>query len=116
MAQMGNLRRTHMCGNLRKEDIGKEVILMGWVAKERNLGSLIFMDLRDTTVIFICFYFIVLLPDVFIDYIVLLLIWQGSMALQSNNNFLQRFDIECTKGVLIFCLFVRKLSTIFIRY
>ena len=49
MAQMGNLRRTHMCGNLRKEDVGKEVILMGWVAKERNLGSLIFMDLRDTT-------------------------------------------------------------------
>ena len=49
MAQMGNLRRTHMCGNLGKEDIGKEVILMGWVAKERNLGSLIFMDLRDTT-------------------------------------------------------------------
>lgn len=49
MAQMGNLRRTAMCGSLRKEDIGKEVVLMGWVAKERNLGSLIFMDLRDTT-------------------------------------------------------------------
>lgn len=49
MGQMGNLRRTHMCGSLRKGDIGKEVVLMGWVAKERNLGSLIFMDLRDTT-------------------------------------------------------------------
>ncbi|WP_416198125.1 MAG: aspartate--tRNA ligase [Sporanaerobacter sp.] len=47
--KMGNLRRTHMCGNLRVSNIGEEVVLMGWVQKQRNLGSLIFVDLRDTT-------------------------------------------------------------------
>lgn len=46
---MGNLRRTNMCGLLRTENIGEEVVLMGWVQKERNLGSIIFIDLRDTT-------------------------------------------------------------------
>ncbi len=46
---MGNLRRTNMCGLLRTENVGEEVVLMGWVQKERNLGSIIFVDLRDTT-------------------------------------------------------------------
>ncbi len=46
---MGNLRRTHMCGSLRIENEGQEVVLMGWVQKRRNLGSLIFVDLRDTS-------------------------------------------------------------------
>ncbi len=46
---MGNLRRTDMCGNLREADIDREVTLMGWVQKRRNLGGLIFVDLRDTT-------------------------------------------------------------------
>lgn len=45
---MGNLRRTNMCGDLRVSDIDEDVVLMGWVQKERNLGSLVFMDLRDT--------------------------------------------------------------------
>lgn len=46
---MGNLRRTHMCGNLRVSNIDEEVVLMGWIQKQRNLGSLMFVDLRDTT-------------------------------------------------------------------
>lgn len=46
---MGNLRRTNMCGELRSEDAGKEVVLMGWAQRERNLGSIIFVDLRDTS-------------------------------------------------------------------
>ncbi len=46
---MGKLRRTDMCGNLRLSDVDKEVVLMGWVQRERNLGSLLFIDLRDTT-------------------------------------------------------------------
>ena len=45
---MGKLRRTHMCGNLRDSNIGEEVVLMGWIQKQRNLGSLIFADIRDT--------------------------------------------------------------------
>lgn len=39
--------RTHTCGELRASDVNKEVTLIGWVGKKRNLGSLVFIDLRD---------------------------------------------------------------------
>ncbi len=45
--RMGNLRRTAYCGTLRENDINKEVIVAGWVQRRRDLGQIIFIDLRD---------------------------------------------------------------------
>ena len=49
MDSMAGLKRTAYCGTLRETDIGSEVVVCGWVAKQRDLGSLIFIDLRDRT-------------------------------------------------------------------
>jgi aspartyl-tRNA synthetase len=46
---LGNLKRTHYCGELRAADDGRDVIVMGWVARRRDLGNLLFLDLRDRT-------------------------------------------------------------------
>ena len=44
---MKGLKRTHRCGELSAADAGKSVTVMGWVQKQRNKGSIIFVDLRD---------------------------------------------------------------------
>lgn len=47
MDLLGDLKRTDYCGNLRKKDVDREVILLGWVQRRRDLGGLIFVELRD---------------------------------------------------------------------
>lgn len=42
-----NEKRTHSCGSLRASDAGREVILAGWVQRVRDMGTLVFVDLRD---------------------------------------------------------------------
>lgn len=46
---MQGLKRTHRCTEVLSAELGQRVVLMGWVQKRRNLGSLIFVDLRDRT-------------------------------------------------------------------
>jgi aspartyl-tRNA synthetase len=44
---LGNLKRTHYCGALRATDAGCDVVAMGWVHRRRDLGNLLFLDIRD---------------------------------------------------------------------
>ena len=49
MDTMNGLKRTDYCGTLNADFVGKEVIVAGWVQRRRDLGALIFIDLRDRT-------------------------------------------------------------------
>jgi aspartyl-tRNA synthetase len=44
---LGKLARTHTCGELTSADVGRDVVLLGWVRSVRDLGSLVFVDIRD---------------------------------------------------------------------
>ena len=46
---LGSLKRTHYCGALRASDAGRDAIVMGWVHRRRDLGNLLFLDIRDRT-------------------------------------------------------------------
>ncbi|MCM1486503.1 MAG: OB-fold nucleic acid binding domain-containing protein, partial [Faecalibacterium sp.] len=46
---MAGLKRTDYCGSFTAKDIDREVVVAGWVQKQRDLGALIFIDLRDRT-------------------------------------------------------------------
>ena len=44
---LNGLKRTSMCGSLRESNVGEKHVVMGWVQRKRNLGGLVFVDLRD---------------------------------------------------------------------
>ncbi len=49
LSELDGLKRTHYCGEVSLSDVGSRVVLMGWVNRRRDLGDLVFIDLRDRT-------------------------------------------------------------------
>ena len=61
---LGDLRRTHHCGELRASDAGNRALLMGWVHRRRDLGGVIFIHLRDREGVTQCVFHVDALPEV----------------------------------------------------
>jgi aspartyl-tRNA synthetase len=61
---LGDLRRTHSCGDLRAHDSGHRALLMGWVHRRRDLGGVIFIHLRDREGVTQCVFHEDALPEV----------------------------------------------------
>jgi aspartyl-tRNA synthetase len=76
--------RTHLNGTLRKEDVGQHVRLVGWVQKKRNLGSLLFVDLRDRSgIVQLLFKDEINLPDIRSEYVLSV---SGTVSLKAVAN------------------------------
>jgi len=81
------MNRTHTNGELTAADVGQKVVLLGWVARRRNLGSLVFIDLRDRTGITQCVFDETvnqLVKDVRNEYILEI---TGTVELRKDPNF-----------------------------
>ena len=64
---MSGMKRSHRCAEVTAQMTGQTVTLMGWVNKRRNLGSLIFVDLRDRSGLIQLVFGIPSLPDVHME-------------------------------------------------
>ncbi|MBP5301312.1 MAG: aspartate--tRNA ligase [Bacilli bacterium] len=85
------MERSNYTNNLSIKDVGKNVVLIGWVAKKRNLGSLIFIDLRDIGgLIQIVVKNNINIPDIHNEYIIQV---YGTVAAKKNNS-IEKKQIE----------------------
>ncbi len=98
---LNGLKRTHYCGALRLADAGQKVVLMGWVDRRRDLGGLIFVDLRDRSGMTQCVFNQSATPEVFEkagnlrnEFVIAVVGTVAPRAVPSTNETLPTKDIE----------------------
>lgn len=78
------MERTHFNGRLRLQNVGEKVALVGWVANKRNLGGVLFIDLRDTTgIVQLTVREGVSIPDIRTEYVISC---RGTIAKKDKSN------------------------------